>query len=68
MNKKQRLGQYFSTINPFNDKPLKLWLDKIPNFETQSLLEPFAGNCDILNYFPKKKWTCFDIDPIKKKM
>ena len=66
MNKKQRLGQYFSTINPFNDKPLKLWLDKIPNFETQSLLEPFAGNCDILNQFPKKKWTCFDIDPIKK--
>ena len=50
MNKKQRLGQYFSTINPFNDKPLKLWLDKIPNFETQSLLEPFAGNCDIFKF------------------
>ena len=66
MNKKQKLGQYFSTTNIFHDEPFKIWADKIPNWETQSLLEPFAGACDILNYFPNREWKCFDIDPIKE--
>ena len=64
MNKKQKLGQYFSTTNLFNDNPLKVWLNEIPNWETQSLLEPFAGACHILKYFPNREWSCFDIDPI----
>ena len=66
MNKKQKLGQYFSTTNIFHDKPFKIWSDKIPNWKTQSILEPFAGACDILNYFPNREWKCFDIDPIKE--
>jgi len=66
MNKKQKLGQYFTTTNIFNDEPLKIWSNEIPNWKTQSLLEPFAGACDILNYFPNREWTCFDIESIKK--
>ena len=66
MNKKQKLGQYFSTTNIFHDKPFKIWSDKIPNWKTESILEPFAGACDILNYFPDREWKCFDIEPIKE--
>jgi hypothetical protein len=63
MNKKQVLGQYFSTSNVFNSEPLKVWTDTIPHWENRKILEPFAGGCDILNYFPNHEFSCYDIDP-----
>ena len=63
MNKKQILGQYFSTSNVFNSEPLKVWTDTIPHWEHRKILEPFAGGCDILNYFPNHEFSCYDIDP-----
>ena len=64
--KKRYLGQYFSKTNVFNIKPLELWKKNIPNFESEILLEPFAGDCDILNYFSDNQWQCYDISPNKE--
>jgi len=68
MNKKQILGQYFSTSNVFNIDPLKFWTDTIPHWDHRKILEPFAGGCDILNYFPNHEFLCYDIDPQMKQI
>jgi|TARA_R110002074_G_scaffold191171_1_gene357229 hypothetical protein len=59
MNNKQQLGQFFTTnytyiLQNFN----------IPN-NVESIVEPFAGNGDLLNFIDKDKYdiSCFDIDP-----
>jgi len=47
---KKQLGKFFTKINVFKYLPFQEWISQIPNFEDRLILEPFAGNMDLI-YF-----------------
>ena len=57
MLKKKRLGQFYTTNCKYILKDLN-----IPPY-IQNIIEPFAGNGDLLNFVRKKNVECYDIDP-----
>jgi hypothetical protein len=60
MDKKKHLGQFYTTNYQYILQGMT-----IPDFPV-NIIEPFAGNCDLLNFIPNKsKYTieCFDIEP-----
>ena len=57
MLKKKRLGQFYTTNCKYILKDLN-----IPAY-IQNIIEPFAGNGDLLNFVRKKNVECYDIDP-----
>lgn len=60
-------GQFFTTTNPFSNRLFCQWARLIPDFSSQTLLEPFAGACNIVAMMRelghRHEWACFDIDP-----
>ena len=66
LNKKLR-GQFYTTVNPFNNDLFYKWTDIIAGFENETILEPFAGANNIVRMMDdlgyKNKWVCYDIDP-----
>lgn len=69
MGNKRLFGQYFTITNPFNTVGFYKWLESIPNYKDEIILEPFAGGNNIPRMIrdegiiPKNKWKCFDIAP-----
>ncbi len=62
MNNKKKLGQFFTTNYNYILKDLK-----IPD-DIKIIIEPFAGNCDLLNFIEDKdkyEIYCYDIEPKK---
>ena len=62
MNNKKKLGQFFTTNHEYILQNMI-----IPN-EITDIIEPFAGNCDLLHFIEKntnKKYNiaCYDLDP-----
>lgn len=64
---KKELGQYFTTNNFFSSPIFIKWIKSI---HQKIILEPFAGNKDIVNHLlkiePKLKFKLYDIDPVDK--
>jgi len=64
---KKQLGKFFTKINVFKYLPFQEWISQIPNFEDRLILEPFAGNMDLIYFLQeigiKNKYQCFDIVP-----
>ncbi len=67
LESKRLHGQFFTTTNPFSNRLFCNWVRLIDGFDQETLLEPFAGSCNIvamlrsLGY--KNDWACYDIDP-----
>lgn len=62
MNNKQKLGQFYTTNYKYILQNLN-----IP-YEVKNIIEPFAGNGDLLNFIENKKnynIECYDIEPKK---
>lgn len=63
-------GQYFTKGNPFVFKPFQDWLNQIPNWQQEILLEPFAGANHIVRLLKdahvNNDWACFDLHPPQK--
>ena len=57
---KRKLGQYYTTKNPFNGGAFNLWNDMRP--KSVQILEPFAGSGNLFE-FVKGEWVGFDIQP-----
>lgn len=59
MNKKKNLGQFYTTNYEYILQNLE-----IPE-NIKDIVEPFAGNGDLLNFIDKTKYNleCYDIDP-----
>ena len=62
MSKKNELGQYMTTNYEYIFQ--NMYIPK----DIKSIIEPFAGNGDLLNFFDNTKYDlkCYDIDPKKK--
>lgn len=62
MTSKKQLGQFYTTNYEYILKGMK-----IPN-EITTIIEPFAGNGDLLNFIDKDKYIleCYDIEPKQK--
>ena len=54
MNKKQQLGQFYTTNYDYILQNMRIPID------IKSIIEPFAGNCDLLNFIGDK--SCYDIE------
>ena len=68
--RKKKLGQYFTITNPFNNDLFKEWFGiAYDNIENKIVLEPFAGNKDIVCHIDELyhnkglEWDCYDIEP-----
>ena len=65
LNKKLR-GQFYTTVNPFDNDLFYKWTD-IAGFENETILEPFAGANNIVRMINdlgyKNEWVCYDIEP-----
>lgn len=61
-NNKKELGQFYTTNYEYILQNLSI------NSNISNIIEPFAGNGDLLNFFDKSKYNieCYDIDPKKK--
>ena len=63
---KKMRGQFFTISNPFMNDLFFKWMKKIENFNKEVLLEPFAGNNNIVDFIMgmmiDNKWVCYDID------
>lgn len=62
---KRSNGRYYTTSNPFNLKPFKIWARKIKMTENK-ILEPFAGSNNIIKMLKQKNdidFCSFDITP-----
>jgi len=59
VSQKQTLGQFFTT----NYSHILQGIS-VP-FNTKHIIEPFAGNCDLLRFIDESQYTieCYDIDP-----
>lgn len=61
MHKKQH-GQFFTKQSPFDSEAFIEWSQQLPeNFG--SVIEPFAGDCDIAKHLPQFEFDFYDIDP-----
>ena len=61
MQTKQLLGQYYTTVDPFNNSDaFKSWYDLVPKDEP--ILEPFAGAGNLFDFIDTA-WVGYDIDP-----
>lgn len=65
---KRRLGQFFTTTNPFVNEAFVRWLKNIPAWDEMVFLEPFAGANNIVGMIQdlgySNNWACFDIEPV----
>ena len=70
MNKKVELGQFFTKNNPFDNNIFKEWFQEANNnSKNKIILEPFAGNEDIIELLKLNhdfEYVGYDIQPIKK--
>lgn len=63
MNNKKKYGQFYTTNYNYILK------DFIIPDDINIIIEPFAGNCDLLNFIENKdkyKIYCYDIEPKKE--
>jgi len=60
MSKKKKLGQFYTTKNPFIGDAFSLWNSVRP--QGAEVLEPFAGAGNLFNFLPES-WVGFDIEP-----
>jgi hypothetical protein len=60
IDKKKQYGQFMTTNYNYI-----LQNFEIPNY-IENIIEPFCGNCDLLNFIDKSKYNieCYDIEPI----
>lgn len=65
INVKRTNGRYYTTVNPFNLKPFKIWARKI-KMDTHRILEPFAGANNVIKMLKLEndiEFSSFDINP-----
>ena len=68
MENKRLRGQYFTITNPFDTVGFYKWMERIPNLNKETILEPFAGSNNIPAMLSEdnilnNKWKCFDVEP-----
>ena len=66
LSDKRLHGQFFTTTNPFVNKPFEKWIRSLPKGAV--LLEPFAGSNNIVRMLRDlgygNEWKSFDIAPV----
>ena len=66
-NNKKKNGQFFTMSNPFNNDLFYKWFKLIPNRQSKTIIEPFAGSNNIVKMINdigiKNEWVCYDIEP-----
>lgn len=64
LDRKRKLGSFYTKGNPFLHQPFRDWIKQIP--KRSKFLEPFAGNGSICRLLDEAgyqvNWTKFDID------
>lgn len=67
MTNKRLNGQFYTITNPFFSNEFMKWFENIPNFEKETILEPFAGSNNIVKMVQDlgydNSWKAFDIEP-----
>lgn len=70
MTEKRILGQYYTVNTPFDHELIEKWVSLIPNLESASFVEPFAGSNNIIYLFNKSfpsiqnnQWSAYDVAP-----
>lgn len=65
---KRANGQFFTTENPFDHPAFEAWYNSIPDASDQTLLEPFAGACNLISMLKTlgytNPWAAYDIEPV----
>ena len=69
MSNKRLYGQYFTINNPFKLNIFKNWFNKIPKEKKEKIIEPFAGENNIVKMIHdigiNSSWECLISNHLK---